>query len=213
MGKKRTWSNKRLQHGNRVKFVNTKQLTVRFRIKRSKLFLHFDDFQWLNIMNTTAKKLPFPLSKELGSDVIWTEPRSTNPDIPSQTAIPRSICAQARMRLMKINRGIIIARQRGSRGGNNFFSRYNTWFCLNHTVQKDTREVLGTSFRFGPTSEILENIQYGGSSAVKTDSQRSRFIPREAWFRVLLTRFAFIVTFEEFLVLYSKQSIYKCLIS
>ena len=52
--------------------------------------------------------------------------------------------------------------------------------CLNHTVQKDSREVLGTSFRFGPTSEILENIQYGGSSVVKTDSQRSRFIPREA---------------------------------
>ena len=33
--------------------------------------------------------------------------------------------------------------------------------CLNHTVQKDSREVLGTSFGFGPTSEILENIQYG----------------------------------------------------
>ena len=62
-------------------------------------------------------------------------------------------------------------------------------------------------------SEILENIQYGGSSVVKTDSQRTRFISREAWFRVLLTMFAFIVTFEEFLVLYSKQSIYKCLIS
>ena len=28
---------------------------------------------------------------------------------------------------------------------------------------------------------------------------------------VLLTKFAFIVTFEEFLVLYSKQSFYKCL--
>ena len=51
--------------------------------------------------------------------------------------------------------------------------------CLNHTVQKDSREVLGTSFRFGPTTEILENIQYGGSSVVKTDSKRSRFIPRE----------------------------------
>ena len=45
---------------------------------------------------------------------------------------------------------------------------------------KDSRGVLGTSFRFGPTSEILENIQYGGSSVVKTDSQRSRFIAREA---------------------------------
>ena len=52
--------------------------------------------------------------------------------------------------------------------------------CLNHTVQKDSRGVLGTSFKFGPTSEILENIQYGGSSVVKTDSQRSRFIAREA---------------------------------
>ena len=28
---------------------------------------------------------------------------------------------------------------------------------------------------------------------------------------VLLTKFAFIVTFEEFLVLYSKKSFYKCL--
>ena len=53
--------------------------------------------------------------------------------------------------------------------------------CLNHTVQKDSRGVLGTSFRFGPPSrEILENIQYGGSSVVQTESQRSRFIAREA---------------------------------
>ena len=86
-------------------------------------------------------------------------------------------------------------------------------WCLNHTVQKDSQGVLGTSFRFGPTSEILENIQYGGSSVVKTDSQRSRFIAREAWFTVLLTKFAFIVSFEVFLVLYSKQSFYKCLIN
>ena len=83
--------------------------------------------------------------------------------------------------------------------------------CLNHTVQKDSQGVLGTSFRFGPTSEILENIQYGGSSVVETDSQWSRFIAREARdFMVLLTKFAFIVTFEEFLVLYSEQSFYKC---
>ena len=41
------------------------------------------------------------------------------------------------------------------------------WLCLNHTVQKDSRGVLGMSFRFGPTSEILENIQYGGSSVVE----------------------------------------------
>ena len=87
------------------------------------------------------------------------------------------------------------------------------WLCLNHTVQKDSRGVLGTSCRFGPTSEILENIQYGGSSVVKTDSQRSRFIATEAWFTVLLTKFAFIVSFEVFLVLYSKQSFYKCLIN
>ena len=39
--------------------------------------------------------------------------------------------------------------------------------CLNHTVQTDSRGVLGTSFRFGPTSEILENIQYGCSSVVE----------------------------------------------
>ena len=86
--------------------------------------------------------------------------------------------------------------------------------CLNHTVQKDSQGVLGTSFRFGPTSEILENIQYGGSSVVETDSQWSRFIAREARdFMVLLTKFAFIVTFEEFLVLYSEQSFCKCLIN
>ena len=86
--------------------------------------------------------------------------------------------------------------------------------CLNHTVQKDSQGVLGTSFRFGPTSEILENIQYGGSSVVETDSQWSRFIAREARdFMILLTKFAFIVTFEEFLVLYSEQSFYKCLIN
>ena len=30
---------------------------------------------------------------------------------------------------------------------------------------------------------------------------------------VLLTKFAFIVTFEEFLVLYSEQSFYKCLVN
>ena len=46
---------------------------------------------------------------------------------------------------------------------------------------------------------------------MKTDSLRSNFISREAWFTALLTKFAFIVTFEEFLVLYSKQSFYKCL--
>ena len=93
-------------------------------------------------------------------------------------------------------------------------NNFKSWYPVRPgCAWKDSREVLGTSFRFGPTSEILENIQYGGSSVVKTDSQRSRFISREAWFRVLLTRIAFIVTFEEFLVLYSKQSIYKCLIS
>ena len=86
----------------------------------------------------------------------------------------------------------------------------SVWWCLKHTVQKESRGVLGTSFQFGPTSEIREKIQYGGSSVVKTDSQ---FIAREACFTVLLTRFAFIVTFEEFLVLYSKQSFWKCLIN
>ena len=86
-------------------------------------------------------------------------------------------------------------------------------WCLNHTVQKDSRGVLGTSFRFGSTSEILKNIQYGGPSVVKTDSQRSRFIAREALFTVLLTKFAFIVSFEVFLVPYSKQSFHKCLIN
>ena len=57
--------------------------------------------------------------------------------------------------------------------------------ALNHTVQKDSREVLGTSFRFGPTLEILENIQYGGSSVVKTDSQRSRFIWSAICFKIM----------------------------
>ena len=57
----------------------------------------------------------------------------------------------------------------------------SVWLCLNH-VQKDSQGLLRTSFRFGPTSEILEIIQYGGPNAVKTDSQRSRFIARETWF-------------------------------
>ena len=48
------------------------------------------------------------------------------------------------------------------------------WLRLNHTIQKDSREVLGTSFRFGPTSEILENIQYGGSSVMKTQGHPRR---------------------------------------
>ena len=37
--------------------------------------------------------------------------------------------------------------------------------------------------------------------------------PEKLDFTVLLTNFAFIVTFEEFLLLYSKQSFYKCLIN
>ena len=40
--------------------------------------------------------------------------------------------------------------------------------CLNHTLQKHFRGILGTNFRFGPTLEILENIQYGGPSVVKS---------------------------------------------
>ena len=48
----------------------------------------------------------------------------------------------------------------------------NRWLCpglcLNHTLQKDFRGILGMSFRFGPTSEILENIQYSGPSVVKS---------------------------------------------
>ena len=73
--------------------------------------------------------------------------------------------------------------------------------CLNHTVQKDSRGVLGTSFRFGPTSEIL-----------KVTAKGPVLSPEKRDFTVLLTKFAFIVTFEEFLVLYSEQSFYKCLI-
>ena len=37
--------------------------------------------------------------------------------------------------------------------------------------------------------------------------------PEKRDFTVLLTKFAFIVTFEEFLVLYSEQSFHKCLIN
>ena len=48
----------------------------------------------------------------------------------------------------------------------------NRWLCpglcLNLTLQKDFPGILGMSFRFGPTSEILENIQYGGPSVVKS---------------------------------------------
>ena len=56
--------------------------------------------------------------------------------------------------LMHINKGKAYGRQ----------GKAPTGLCLNHTVQKNSRGVRGTSFRFGPTSEILENIQYGGSS-------------------------------------------------
>ena len=37
--------------------------------------------------------------------------------------------------------------------------------------------------------------------------------PEKRDFKVLLTKFAFIVTFQEFLVLNSKKSFYKCLIN
>ena len=76
--------------------------------------------------------------------------RQRDEDIPSQIAIPRPICAHARIWLMKINRGIIIARQRESRGGNNLFSRYNTpaaipsratvnWACDQHPIERQAR--------------------------------------------------------------------------
>ena len=76
-------------------------------------------------------------------------------------------------------------------------------FCL-HAVA-----VLGTNFRFGPTSEILDNIQYDGPSTVKLTAIGSQM--RD--FTVLFTKFAFMKTFEEFLILYSKQFLYKCLIN
>ena len=37
--------------------------------------------------------------------------------------------------------------------------------------------------------------------------------PKKRDFTGLLTKFAFILTFEEFLVLYSEQSFYQCLIN
>ena len=52
-----------------------------------------------------------------------------------------------------------------------------------HTVQKDSREVLGTSFPFGPTSEILENIQYGGSSMVENWQPQEFFRQRSVILR------------------------------
>ena len=118
-------SNKRLQHGNQVKFVNTKQLSVRFWIKKQ-TFLTFWRFPVSKHCERQQQRTSLSSLEEFGSDVIWNRPWSTNPDIPSQTAIPRSICAHARIWLMKVNRGITIARQRVSRGGNNLFPRYNT---------------------------------------------------------------------------------------
>ena len=47
--------------------------------------------------------------------------------------------------------------------------------CLNHTVQKGSGGVLGTSFRFGPTTEILENSQYGGSRVVENWQPKEPF--------------------------------------
>ena len=50
-------------------------------------------------------------------------------------------------------------------------AKLSDWHARSHGAsllyQKDSRVVLGTSFRFGLTSEILENIQYGGSSVVE----------------------------------------------
>ena len=82
--------------------------------------------------------------------------RQRDEDIPSQIAIPRPICAHARIWLMKINRGIIIARQRESRGGNNLFSRYNTpaaipsratvnWACDQHPIERQAEETAASS--------------------------------------------------------------------
>ena len=57
---------------------------------------------------------------------------------------------------------------------NRLLAQIGLW--LNHTAQKvDSRGVLGTSFRFGPTSEILENIQYGGSSVVENWQPKKPF--------------------------------------
>ena len=113
--------------------------------------------------------------------------------------------------------------------------------CLNHTVQKDSRGVLGTSFRFGPTSESLNlpksyrpkaqprstrnefpiRADFGNSRTHpiwrlkrggKLTAKEAVLSPEKRDFTVLLTNFAFIVTFEEFLVLYSEQSFYKCLV-
>ena len=89
-------SNKRLQHGNQVKFVNTKQLSVRFWIKKQ-TFLTFWRFPVSKHCERQQQRTSLSSLKEFGSDVIWNRPWSTNPDIPSQTAIPRSICAHARI--------------------------------------------------------------------------------------------------------------------
>ena len=70
-----------------------------------------------------------------------------------------------------------------------------------------------TRNEFPIRADFGNSRKHGSSSVVKTDSQRSRFIAREAWFTVLLTQFAFILSFEMFFVLYSKQSFYKCLIN
>ena len=47
----------------------------------------------------------------------------------------------------------------------------------------------------------------------KLTAKEAVLSPEKRDFTVLLTKFAFIVTFEEFLVLYSEQSFYKCLIN
>ena len=70
-----------------------------------------------------------------------------------------------------------------------------------------------TRNEFPIRADFGNSRKHGSSSVVKTDSQRSRFIAREAWFTVMLTQLAFILSFEVFFVLYSKQSFYKCLVN
>ena len=94
-------------------------------------------------------------------------------------------------------------------------TRVSGRLCLNHTFQKDSRGVLGTSFWFGPTLEIFsKTFNMAAQSWWKLTAKGAVLSPEKrnlhyCWRNLRLS----VVSFEVFLVLYSKQSFYKCLIN
>ena len=85
------------------------------------------------------------------------------------------------------------------------------WLCLNHTIQKDSRGVLGTSFRlrkFSKTCNMTAQAWWKLTAKGAVLSPEKRDL-RYCWRSLRLLP----VSFEEFWVQYSMQSFYKCLIN